>query len=88
MRTKSLGDKIEFEATPIKIRWTKNRQIRAALWLKREARLDKLKELEWEHNTPVKWISKEKNMILTKREDGMKRATLQCLWNERIEDRS
>ena len=28
-----------------------------ALRLKIEAKLDKMKELELEHNTPVKWIS-------------------------------
>ena len=35
----------------------KGEPIRAALRLKRDARLDKMKELEWEHNTLVKWIS-------------------------------
>ena len=29
-----------------------------ALGLKIEAKLDKMKDLELEHNTPVKWISK------------------------------
>ena len=33
-------------------------------------------------NTPVKWISKGKNTILTKQEDGLKRATSQCLRNK------
>ena len=44
--------------------------------MRREAKLDKMRELEQKgHNTPVKWISQEKNMILTKQEDGLKRAT-------------
>ena len=59
---------IEVENTPLG-KWNKEEQIRAALRLKREAKLDKMKELEWEHNTPVKWISKEKNTILTIRDD-------------------
>ena len=54
------------------------------------------KELEEKgHNTPVKWINQEKNTILTKRKDGLKRATSQCHrkkrkngWNERKETRS
>ena len=42
------------------------------------------KNLSRGHNTHVKWISKEKNMIFTKRDDGSKRATSQNLRNERI----
>ena len=41
MRTKSLGDKIDFETTPVK-RDEKGR-IQAALRLRRAARLDKMK---------------------------------------------
>ena len=40
-----------------------------------------------EHHTPVKWVSKEKNMILAKRDDESKRVTSQYLRNERMEVR-
>ena len=63
---------------------SKEEPIRAALRLERDARLDKMRELEQKgHNTPVKWISQEKNMILTKQEDGLQRGASQCLRNRR-----
>ena len=46
--------------------------------------------IRWEnlnegHDTPVEWISKRRNMIFTKMGWWVKRATSQCLRNERIE---
>ena len=75
--------------TPVKTRQRKNKNyiIWTALRLRRDAKFDKMRELERKHDTPVEWISKEKNTIMTKQEDGQKRATSQCLWNKRIEDR-
>lgn len=35
--------------------------------------------------TPVKKDKDEKNTILTKQEDGLQRATSQCLRNEKVE---
>ena len=49
--------------TPLRKR-NKKEPIRVVLRLKRDERLDKMKELEKGHDTPVGWISKEKNMIL------------------------
>ena len=47
-----------------------------------------MRELEQNgHNTPIKWINQEKNMIRTKQEDVLKRATSERLRKEEIEDR-
>ena len=77
-REKNTTEMNEVENTPLEKR-NKEEQIRTALRLKRDARLDKMKELVQRADTPVKRISKERNIILTKEDDGSKRATSQCL---------
>ena len=80
-RKKATG-KNKVESTLLRKR-NKKEPIQVAFRLKGDERLDKMKELEQKgHNTPVKWINQEKNMILTKRKDGLKRATSQSLRNK------
>ena len=49
-------EKNKVESTPLRKR-NKEEQIQTALLLRRDARLDKMKELEQRAHTPVKWIS-------------------------------
>ena len=72
-------EKNEVENTPLEKR-NKEEQIRSALRLERYARLDKMKNLRSGHTLRLK-DKHEKNMILTK-QDGLKRATSQCLQNK------
>ena len=65
LREKNTTKMNKVENTPLETR-NKEEQIRIALRLKRDARPDKNgKNLKRGHDTPVKWISKEKNMIFT-----------------------
>ena len=50
--------------------WNKRyERCQTALWLRRESKFVKMRELEWKHDTPVGWISKRKNMNFTIRDD-------------------